>query len=203
MCNILYARIIHRNILYGSHSDMCLKGKWPRLVFPRWTNISPSLYSHCPHPPPLSFNRRKCSVFTLHCPYTQIYTALFIFHDLENIFCLVGSQGFSNQTGFTEFPHTPGTPTLGEYSTPGPPPPLPYQSEQVSPRSTSTLQHMNEKTSPNVARGHRNEDEARLCPFSLMVESLGWTEHGPRALLHNLASPSDWGICYASERPPV
>ncbi|XP_056874941.1 zinc finger MIZ domain-containing protein 2 isoform X1 [Takifugu flavidus] len=42
-----------------------------------------------------------------------------------------GSQGFSNQTGFTEFPHTPGTPTLGEYSTPGPPPPLPYQSEQT------------------------------------------------------------------------
>uniref|UniRef100_H3D7R3 Zinc finger MIZ-type containing 2 n=1 Tax=Tetraodon nigroviridis TaxID=99883 RepID=H3D7R3_TETNG len=43
-----------------------------------------------------------------------------------------GSQGFSSQAGFTEFPHTPGTPTLGEYSTPGPPPPLPYQSEQVS-----------------------------------------------------------------------
>ncbi|CAG05354.1 unnamed protein product, partial [Tetraodon nigroviridis] len=42
-----------------------------------------------------------------------------------------GSQGFSSQAGFTEFPHTPGTPTLGEYSTPGPPPPLPYQSEQT------------------------------------------------------------------------
>lgn len=98
-----------------------------------------------PSPQPVSFNSRKLS--TLHCPFTQIYTALFIFDDLDNFFCLVGSQGFSNQTGFTEFPHTPGTPTLGEYSTPGPPPPLPYQSEQVSLCSTSALQHTNEKRS--------------------------------------------------------
>uniref|UniRef100_A0A8C4DTX4 SP-RING-type domain-containing protein n=1 Tax=Dicentrarchus labrax TaxID=13489 RepID=A0A8C4DTX4_DICLA len=39
--------------------------------------------------------------------------------------------GFSNQTGFTDFPNTPGTPTLGEYASSGPPPPLPYQSEQA------------------------------------------------------------------------
>ncbi|KAI3362465.1 hypothetical protein L3Q82_012756 [Scortum barcoo] len=42
-----------------------------------------------------------------------------------------GSQGFSNQAGFTDFPNTPGTPTLGEYAPSGPPPPLPYQSEQT------------------------------------------------------------------------
>ncbi|KAF0045935.1 hypothetical protein F2P81_002464 [Scophthalmus maximus] len=43
-----------------------------------------------------------------------------------------GSQGFSSQTGFTDFPSTPGTPTLGEYaSASGPPPPLPYQSDQA------------------------------------------------------------------------
>lgn len=47
------------------------------------------------------------------------------------VFGLVGSQGFSSQTGFTDFPNTPGTPTLGEYASSGPPPPLPYQSEQV------------------------------------------------------------------------
>ncbi|XP_033978923.1 zinc finger MIZ domain-containing protein 2 isoform X2 [Trematomus bernacchii] len=40
-----------------------------------------------------------------------------------------GSQGFSGQGGFSDFPNTPGTPTLGEYSSSGPP--LPYQSEQV------------------------------------------------------------------------
>uniref|UniRef100_A0A3B4Y2U5 Zinc finger MIZ-type containing 2 n=1 Tax=Seriola lalandi dorsalis TaxID=1841481 RepID=A0A3B4Y2U5_SERLL len=40
------------------------------------------------------------------------------------------SQGFSSQTGFTDFPNTPGTPTLGEYAS-GPPPPLPYQSDQI------------------------------------------------------------------------
>ncbi|KAK1883892.1 Zinc finger MIZ domain containing protein 2, partial [Dissostichus eleginoides] len=39
-----------------------------------------------------------------------------------------GSQGFSGQGGFSDFPNTPGTPTLGEYSSSGPP--LPYQSEQ-------------------------------------------------------------------------
>ncbi|XP_065821371.1 zinc finger MIZ domain-containing protein 2 isoform X1 [Labrus bergylta] len=45
-----------------------------------------------------------------------------------------GSQGFSSQSGFTDFPNTPGTPTLGEYASSGPPhpPPLPYQSEQTS-----------------------------------------------------------------------
>ncbi|XP_062268530.1 zinc finger MIZ domain-containing protein 2 isoform X4 [Platichthys flesus] len=43
-----------------------------------------------------------------------------------------GSQGFSSQTGFTDFPNTPGTPTLGEYaSASGPPPLLPYQSDQT------------------------------------------------------------------------
>ncbi|XP_078127133.1 zinc finger MIZ domain-containing protein 2 isoform X1 [Sander vitreus] len=42
-----------------------------------------------------------------------------------------GSQGFSSQAGFTDFPNTPGTPTLGEYASSGPP--LPYQSEQFSP----------------------------------------------------------------------
>uniref|UniRef100_A0A8C9ZQN1 Zinc finger MIZ-type containing 2 n=1 Tax=Sander lucioperca TaxID=283035 RepID=A0A8C9ZQN1_SANLU len=35
------------------------------------------------------------------------------------------SQGFSSQAGFTDFPNTPGTPTLGEYVSSGPP--LPYQ----------------------------------------------------------------------------
>lgn len=44
-----------------------------------------------------------------------------------------GSQGFSGgQAGFTDFPNTPGTPTLGEYASSGPPPPpLPYQSDQA------------------------------------------------------------------------
>uniref|UniRef100_A0A669AUT5 Zinc finger MIZ-type containing 2 n=1 Tax=Oreochromis niloticus TaxID=8128 RepID=A0A669AUT5_ORENI len=42
-----------------------------------------------------------------------------------------GNQGFSNQPGFTDFPNTPGTPILGEYAPSGPPPPLPYQSEQT------------------------------------------------------------------------
>lgn len=42
-----------------------------------------------------------------------------------------GSQGFSSQAGFTDFPNTPGTPTLGEYAPSGPPPPIPYQSEQT------------------------------------------------------------------------
>ncbi|XP_068429913.1 zinc finger MIZ domain-containing protein 2 isoform X4 [Clinocottus analis] len=41
-----------------------------------------------------------------------------------------GSQGFSSQSSFTDFPNTPGTPTLGEYSSSGPP--LPYQPEQSS-----------------------------------------------------------------------
>ncbi|KAA8579208.1 hypothetical protein FQN60_000030, partial [Etheostoma spectabile] len=41
-----------------------------------------------------------------------------------------GSQGFSSQAGFTDFPNTPGTPTLGEYASSGPP--LPYQSEQCT-----------------------------------------------------------------------
>lgn len=50
---------------------------------------------------------------------------------------LAGSQGFSGQTGFNDFPNTPGTPTLGEYAPsaqpqPQPlPPPLAYPSEQV------------------------------------------------------------------------
>lgn len=44
---------------------------------------------------------------------------------------LIGSQGFSSQTAFTDFPNTPGTPTLGEYASSGPPPPLSYQPEQV------------------------------------------------------------------------
>nr|XP_046231777.1 zinc finger MIZ domain-containing protein 2 isoform X3 [Scatophagus argus] len=48
-----------------------------------------------------------------------------------------GSQGFSSQTGFTDFPNTPGTPTLGEYASSGPPPPLPYQSEQLLPELTN------------------------------------------------------------------
>ncbi|XP_063333838.1 zinc finger MIZ domain-containing protein 2 isoform X1 [Pelmatolapia mariae] len=43
-----------------------------------------------------------------------------------------GNQGFSNQPGFTDFPNTPGTPILGEYAPSGPPPPLPYQSEQTA-----------------------------------------------------------------------
>lgn len=47
------------------------------------------------------------------------------------IIFVVGNQGFSNQPGFTDFPNTPGTPILGEYAPSGPPPPLPYQSEQV------------------------------------------------------------------------
>lgn len=51
MCNTSYTHVVHENNLHGSRSDMCLKGKWPRMVFPSWTNISPSLYSHCPHPP--------------------------------------------------------------------------------------------------------------------------------------------------------
>ncbi|XP_010772517.1 zinc finger MIZ domain-containing protein 2 [Notothenia coriiceps] len=42
-----------------------------------------------------------------------------------------GSQGFSGQGGFSDFPNTPGTPTLGEYSSSSGPP-LPYQSEQTS-----------------------------------------------------------------------
>uniref|UniRef100_A0A3Q1I7M2 SP-RING-type domain-containing protein n=1 Tax=Anabas testudineus TaxID=64144 RepID=A0A3Q1I7M2_ANATE len=33
------------------------------------------------------------------------------------------------QTGYTDFPNTPGTPTLAEYA--GPPPPLPYQADQT------------------------------------------------------------------------
>uniref|UniRef100_A0A8C3A9X7 SP-RING-type domain-containing protein n=1 Tax=Cyclopterus lumpus TaxID=8103 RepID=A0A8C3A9X7_CYCLU len=40
------------------------------------------------------------------------------------------TTGFSSQSGFTDFPITPGTPTLGEYSSSGPP--LPYP-EQVRP----------------------------------------------------------------------
>lgn len=47
------------------------------------------------------------------------------------IIFVVGNQEFSNQPGFTDFPNTPGTPILGEYAPSGPPPPLPYQSEQV------------------------------------------------------------------------
>uniref|UniRef100_A0A1A8F6R6 Zinc finger, MIZ-type containing 2 n=2 Tax=Nothobranchius korthausae TaxID=1143690 RepID=A0A1A8F6R6_9TELE len=39
--------------------------------------------------------------------------------------------GFSSQSGFTDFPNTPGTPTLGEYTPSGPPPPVSYQSEQT------------------------------------------------------------------------
>uniref|UniRef100_A0A3B4GVT2 Zinc finger MIZ-type containing 2 n=1 Tax=Pundamilia nyererei TaxID=303518 RepID=A0A3B4GVT2_9CICH len=48
-----------------------------------------------------------------------------------------GNQGFSNQPGFTDFPNTPGTPILGEYAPSGPPPPLPYQSEQLLPELTN------------------------------------------------------------------
>ncbi|XP_026210026.1 zinc finger MIZ domain-containing protein 2 isoform X4 [Anabas testudineus] len=40
-----------------------------------------------------------------------------------------GNQEFSSQTGYTDFPNTPGTPTLAEYA--GPPPPLPYQADQT------------------------------------------------------------------------
>ncbi|KAM6902988.1 zinc finger MIZ domain-containing protein 2 [Xenentodon cancila] len=43
-----------------------------------------------------------------------------------------GSQGFPSQTGFADFPNTPGTPTLGEYASSGPPPPLPYQPDQTA-----------------------------------------------------------------------
>ncbi|XP_019711990.1 zinc finger MIZ domain-containing protein 2 isoform X3 [Hippocampus comes] len=39
-----------------------------------------------------------------------------------------GSRGFASQSGFPEFPNTPGTPTLGEYPSSGPP--LSYQHEQ-------------------------------------------------------------------------
>uniref|UniRef100_A0A8C3A8T6 SP-RING-type domain-containing protein n=1 Tax=Cyclopterus lumpus TaxID=8103 RepID=A0A8C3A8T6_CYCLU len=39
-----------------------------------------------------------------------------------------GGGGFSSQSGFTDFPITPGTPTLGEYSSSGPPLPYPEQS---------------------------------------------------------------------------
>lgn len=51
------------------------------------------------------------------------------------LFCFgsAGNQEFSSQTGFTDFPNTPGTPTLGEYAPSGPPPPLPYTTEQVRP----------------------------------------------------------------------
>lgn len=60
---------------------------------------------------------------------------------------LAGSQGFSGQTGFNDFPNTPGTPTLGEYAPsaqpqPQPqPPPLAYPSEQVwlSPHSLRNI----------------------------------------------------------------
>ncbi|KAM4634984.1 zinc finger MIZ domain-containing protein 2 isoform 3-T3 [Polymixia lowei] len=41
------------------------------------------------------------------------------------------NQGFSNQTGFPDFPNTPGTPTLGEFASSGPPLPISYQSDQA------------------------------------------------------------------------
>uniref|UniRef100_A0A8C5ERB7 Zinc finger MIZ domain-containing protein 2-like n=1 Tax=Gouania willdenowi TaxID=441366 RepID=A0A8C5ERB7_GOUWI len=41
------------------------------------------------------------------------------------------SQGFSAQAAFTDFPNTPGTPTLGEFAPPGPTQ-HPYQSELIN-----------------------------------------------------------------------
>lgn len=36
----------------------------------------------------VSFSSRKLSVSTVHCPFDQIYTALFIIEDLENFLVL-------------------------------------------------------------------------------------------------------------------
>ncbi|CDQ97233.1 unnamed protein product [Oncorhynchus mykiss] len=39
-------------------------------------------------------------------------------------------QGYSSQSGFSEFPNTPGTPTLRDFTSPGPP--NIYQQDQVN-----------------------------------------------------------------------
>ncbi|XP_056287903.1 zinc finger MIZ domain-containing protein 2 [Pseudoliparis swirei] len=85
-----------------------------------------------------------------------------------------GSQGFSSQSGFSDFPVTPGTPTLGDYPSSGPP--LPYQPEQSShsrqiEHAHSILQHggLCDAGSPLPQRGATTQN-ARLQgegPFAL------------------------------------
>uniref|UniRef100_A0A3Q3D6F7 Zinc finger, MIZ-type containing 2 n=1 Tax=Hippocampus comes TaxID=109280 RepID=A0A3Q3D6F7_HIPCM len=60
-----------------------------------------------------------------------------------------GSRGFASQSGFPEFPNTPGTPTLGEYPSSGPP--LSYQHEQVSQTKRSYVRRTSSICWPTVA----------------------------------------------------
>nr|XP_019937962.1 PREDICTED: zinc finger MIZ domain-containing protein 2 isoform X1 [Paralichthys olivaceus] len=87
-----------------------------------------------------------------------------------------GSQGFSSQTGFTDFPNTPGTPTLGEYaSASGPPPLLPYQSDQVPhPGRMEHSQHLLQQHSSSV---HGNQG---LCDTGSPLQQRNTNTQNPR-----------------------
>ncbi|XP_072310349.1 zinc finger MIZ domain-containing protein 2 isoform X1 [Eucyclogobius newberryi] len=65
------------------------------------------------------------------------------------------SHGFTNQFGFTDFPNTPGTPTLGEYSSSGPPSSLSYQSEPGPHAGRIELSHnILHSSGPHGNQGH-------------------------------------------------
>uniref|UniRef100_A0A674EJ19 Zinc finger, MIZ-type containing 2 n=1 Tax=Salmo trutta TaxID=8032 RepID=A0A674EJ19_SALTR len=57
-------------------------------------------------------------------------------------------QGYSSQSGFSEFPNTPGTPTLRDFTSPGPP--NIYQQDQV----THTHTHTHTHRSPQAIMSH-------------------------------------------------
>uniref|UniRef100_A0A8C5EZJ1 Zinc finger MIZ domain-containing protein 2-like n=1 Tax=Gouania willdenowi TaxID=441366 RepID=A0A8C5EZJ1_GOUWI len=66
-----------------------------------------------------------------------------------------GVQGFSAQAAFTDFPNTPGTPTLGEFAPPGPTQ-HPYQSEQSS--HPGRMDHPHGLLQPHASGLHGNQN---------------------------------------------
>ncbi|XP_054612532.1 zinc finger MIZ domain-containing protein 2-like isoform X3 [Dunckerocampus dactyliophorus] len=113
-----------------------------------------------------------------------------------------GSRGFASQSGFTEFPNTPGTPTLGEYPPSGPP--LAYQPDQqaahpgrMDPSHGSLLpQHANqslsEAGSPLPQRSTATAHSARLhAEGSFSLGAAGEAADHSLDLLPELTNPDE------------
>ncbi|XP_077593077.1 zinc finger MIZ domain-containing protein 2 isoform X1 [Stigmatopora nigra] len=102
-----------------------------------------------------------------------------------------GSRGFAGQSAFPEFPNTPGTPTLGEYPSSGPP--LSYPPEQAPhPSHNASLQQQHGSLSEdrNAAASHNARLHAEGS-FALGGPPTGEAPDHSLDLLPELTNPDE------------
>lgn len=181
------AHVVHINSLYGSHSDMCSKGKWPGMVFPRWTTS----VHHTASTPLRAAGSSLSALCTVHLLWSALL-CLYLTIWKTSLSCR--EPGILQPSRLHRVPaHSRHPDTRGVFH------PWTTTSAPLSVRAGQLVLYFYTVTSEwedsplNVACGRRGMDQELLCPYSLMVELSGWREHGPRALLHKLALHTDSG----------